>query len=281
MVAPVHVKQRADEARQLMSRPTHQEPAPEQSKEPDPPKERVDPTDYKKRFSLLLHSRDERYEQSQAEVDRLTRENDELNRRIAELQPPVESTSYRLSDEERELLGESGASVVESVTHHIDSRLKEQEERERVAEQKAYARFVTQVDNRIPGWREIQKDTAFLTWLEGVDDELKVTRQSLLDRGVELRDAELIGSVFDQYTTDAAGQSNPVHTPSPDLDPRSMESTGDVFEEWFGADEIADHYAEKTKMVRNRRNSGPEWEVVMDRQRRIDDAIQHRRVLKR
>ena len=283
MPAPQYVKQQADEARKLLSRADEapEEQTPEQ--EPSPtPTDRIELTDWENRYKLLRSSRDERFAKLSAEMETLRNENASLKEQVVSLQPKPEPQGFRVSDEDRELLGESGTTVVEKVTSYVDSQFESMAARQKAeadaAEEKRARLFLDDLGSQIPNWSVINKSPEFNRWLNETDKRLGVTHREVFDQHANNFDADELAKVFEQYLNRGGDQVAPRQELTPDPAVQTIEPSTEVFEEWWKAEEISAHYAEKNKLIRERRTAGPGWEAVMERQSRIDDAIANHRI---
>lgn len=114
----------------------------------------------------------------------------------------------------------------------IDQRLGETEGIARKshadAEEVKQERFEAKLDKQVPGWREIDKDAAFMEWLNSSPTRVAIVRQAMADY-----DATAIAEVFEQYTMlqgtgqqEQPNQAPPAEPASKKLEGKVAPSTG-------------------------------------------------------
>jgi hypothetical protein len=94
--------------------------------------------------------------------------------------------------------------------------------------------FIDVVTSLCPEWAQINVDQDFLTWLDGVDEFAGVTRQALLDRAKDARDAQRVARFFNGWKeakqSKATNSRNALESQIvPDSSSRSVPSAGKPF----------------------------------------------------
>jgi outer membrane murein-binding lipoprotein Lpp len=168
-----------------------------------------------------------RFDQSQANVQRLSQEVSQLHRLMAEMQathsaPAQADTKFdRLvtpeeeSDYGSEFLGVVGKKAKEELTPEIKAlRAKIAELEGRVqgvtssVVQDAREKMYQTLDSQLPNWRELNSNPEFLSWLNLPDAYSGAIRKELLNAAYQRNDALRVAAFFKGFISDEAA-TNP------------------------------------------------------------------------
>lgn len=291
MAVPKQVRASADEARAFMARAA--DPAPEEdvddTVESDPPMdkdetkesrpERIDPEDWKARYAALRNKQDSRLTEAQATIQTLQSENEDLTRRIADMQPPQE-TRPTIDDDDRELMGDTTASHIEKLNERLDKQAADAQAEAKAKSDREVQALIQEVDALVPNWRELNRDRAFLDWIKGQDEEVGETRQAIIDQATLNRQPTVIAYVYNSFIEQGtARQSESGHEPSPDPESLPTGDVPEVEEEWITGDELAKVTNAMALARRQNRMTGPAWDKLVARRKVIDAAIAEHRVI--
>lgn len=207
--------------------PKEEKPAepPKAEKQPEatpavaPPKADPPPVDWEARFKTLQGKYN-------AEVPRLTSELRALQEKLDAMesapkeQPKAPETKSLVTKEEIEDYGEDFSDFIRRVAREEAAQAAESVKPEieqikghvaQTEKQTAGARVYAALDQNVPGWRDINTDPNFLTWLQEVDPYSGSRRSDLLSQAFNAGDANRVMSFFKGF----AGQSTLVEPPTP------------------------------------------------------------------
>jgi hypothetical protein len=177
------------------------------------------PTDWEGRYKAMKG----RHDKAQEQIGALTADLSELRRTVAHLQAarpaapaqPVQIaagfTAEDLTDEERNDYGPDLLNVVEkvagrkiaSVIGAFEQKFGEIEQKvqgvTQVTQLSAKDRFTQSLTNRVPNWRQLNRDEGFLGWLDEMDQFSGQTRLALLQQAHRDEDAPRCAAIFEGY----------------------------------------------------------------------------------
>ena len=100
---------------------------------------------------------------------------------------------------------------------------------QQTAQEMAFGRYMAALDASIPGWKTVNDDPAFLTWLAEKDGFSGKTRHDLLAAAHEALDAERVAAIFTAYKPDlrtaspaAPAPQTPPAPAAPHIDPATL-----------------------------------------------------------
>lgn len=148
-----------------------------------------------------------------AEVPRYAQQLRELTQYAQGLEAKIESFNASIAPtssqdekdkEAAELFGEDLVNYIRQRAEAEASRRvaevkQSQQEVERRIAQSENDRFFAQVDAAVPNWREIDKDPAWLGWLEEYDPLLGAPRQAAIEQAVQSRDVTRVAHLFNAF----------------------------------------------------------------------------------
>lgn len=146
-----------------------------------------------------------------AEIPRLAGENKELKSKLTELEASLEALKSKpeplVKPEEIEEYGEGLIDVARRIAREelagkdaeINALKAKLDSLSNVTTQKVEADFFTSLTSMVPDWEQINQNPKFLTWLDEVDELTGETRQSLLSRAEQSRDAARTAKFFNAF----------------------------------------------------------------------------------
>lgn len=190
--------------------------APENSPSEEPPAE-TPPVDVTPQDDPNSETWQSRYNALQgkynAEVPRLHQQLRELSTYVQQVEAkvnaasPERSAAAPLTEKDREaaeIFGEDLVNYIrERAQAEADQRVAELKQSQQLVEQRIaqseHDRFFAQVEAAIPNWRDIDKDPAWLGWLEEYDPMLGAPRQAAVDQAVKTRDSSRAIHLFNAF----------------------------------------------------------------------------------
>lgn len=146
-----------------------------------------------------------------AEIPRLAGENKDLKAKLSELEVSLESLKNKpeplVKPEEVAEYGEGLIDVVRRTAREelaqkdseINALKAKIESLSNVTTQKVESDFFSSLTSMVPDWEQINQDPKFLSWLDQVDELTGDTRQSLLSRAEQSRDAARTAKFFSAF----------------------------------------------------------------------------------
>lgn len=146
-----------------------------------------------------------------AEIPRLAGENKDLKAKLTELEASLESLKNKpeplVKPEEIEEYGEGLIDVARRIAREelagkdaeINSLKAKIDSLSNVTTQKVEADFFTSLTSMVPNWEQINQDPKFLSWLDEVDELTGESRQTLLSRAEQSRDAARTAKFFNAF----------------------------------------------------------------------------------
>lgn len=148
-----------------------------------------------------------------AEVPRLHQQLRELTQYVQQVEAKVNTPSDpivptdRLNEKDREaaeLFGEDLVNYIrERSQAEAERRIAELKQSQQHVEQRIaqseHERFFAQVEAAVPNWRDIDKDPAWLGWLEEYDPMLGAPRQAAVNEAVKARDSARAIHLFNAF----------------------------------------------------------------------------------
>ena len=239
----------------------------------------IDPEDWKARYAALRASRDERSSSLEREMSELRAQNRSLNEKLQNATQADQAAEQKKFDEQAtNAFGEDGAKLFNQINSRIDDQAKAQQ-------LSSMSAFESNMDSLVPGWRQINVEPGFLQYLNGVDDVMGISRQAMLDRIVDGRDAESAAAMFRNYVATSNGQAQQRNgSQVPELETRrsgtSLGAEESLVEEWSES-EIADFYQAKSRLYQAGKLNNPEMLAkVQADEARIRSAMAEGRVYK-
>ena len=238
----------------------------------------IDPQDWKGRYAALRAARNDRVDTLQQQVTELTTQNRSLSEKLEKATRQDQAAAQKeFDDKAKTAFGDEGAELLNQINDRIDTRFDAQAKR-------TMSVFESNMDSLIPNWRTINVQPGFLQYLAGVDDVMGISRQTMLDKIVDDRDAESAAAMFRKYAAVANGvtqQRNGQQVPELNT---SRSSTGlgaeeNLVEEWSES-EIADFYQKKNRLYQAGKLRGAMLENVEADEARIRKAMAEGRVYK-
>ena len=239
----------------------------------------IDPEDWKARYAALRASRDERSSSLEREMTELRAQNRSLTEKLNQVTQVDQAAERKQFDEQAtKAFGEDGAQLFNQINSRIDSQMQAQQA-------SSISAFESNMDSLVPGWRQINVEPGFLQYLSGVDDVMGISRQAMLDRIVDGRDAESAAAMFRNYVATSSAQTQQRNgSQVPELaTQRSGALLGaeeSLVEEWSES-EIADFYQAKSRMYQSGQLNDPsKLAKVQADEARIRSAMAEGRVYK-
>lgn len=172
----------------------------------DPPPEDPNSETWQSRYNALQGKYN-------AEVPRLHQQLRELTQYVQQIEaklntpadPVAPTDGQNEKDKEAaELFGEDLVNYIrERAQAEAERRIAELKQSQQAVEQRIaqseHERFFAQVDAAIPNWRDIDKDPAWLGWLEEYDPMLGAPRQAAVNQAVKERDAMRAIHLFNTF----------------------------------------------------------------------------------
>lgn len=159
-----------------------------------------------------------------AEIPRLAGENKDLKAKLTELEASLESLKNKpeplVKPEEIEEYGEGLIDVARRIAREelaskdaeINSLKAKIDSLSNVTTKKVEADFFTSLTSMVPDWEQVNQDPKFLSWLDEVDELTGESRQTLLSRAEQSRDAARTAKFFNAFkktsSTWAANSAN-------------------------------------------------------------------------
>ena len=189
-------------------------------------KPRVDPEDYKERFSRYKATTDSTIHGLRNELSLERDRNGELAGRLKTLEEVIASnpaqpgTGFQLSEDELELLDEETAAVVAKIVDASVKPLKERQqftdgelERERNLRQaegvkKLHLDFQDRLTTRVPNALELDADPAFRKWLSQVDPDSGRVRLELARAAKQIDDVKRVATFYEDWIAEQ-GRADP------------------------------------------------------------------------
>ena len=146
-----------------------------------------------------------------AEIPRLAGENKDLKAKLTELEASLESLKNKpeplVKPEEIEEYGEGLIDVARRIAREelagkdaeINSLKAKIDSLSNVTTQKVEADFFTSLMSMVPDWEQVNQDPKFLSWLDEVDELTGESRQTLLSRAEQSRDAARTAKFFNAF----------------------------------------------------------------------------------
>jgi len=146
-----------------------------------------------------------------AEIPRLAGENKDLKAKLTELEASLESLKNKpeplVKPEEIEEYGEGLIDVARRIAREelaskdaeINSLKAKIDSLSNVTTKKVEADFFTSLTSMVPDWEQVNQDPKFLSWLDEVDELTGESRQTLLSRAEQSRDAARTAKFFNAF----------------------------------------------------------------------------------
>lgn len=222
-------------------------PAPQENTAPAPADDK--PVDWERRFSAMKG----RYDRAEGQVRQLSEQIASLNNIIATMQatttPPsskeAEDAIERLITPEEEndygqdflkVVGKKAKEELLPVIKKYEDKISELEARLQgvngYVAQDAKARMLEVLDDKLPDWREVNRNEDFLSWLQLPDLYSGDIRHNLLKAAYERNDATRVLAFFNGFLAEEAAMSpaeartEETRAPAPVLDPKSLAAPG-------------------------------------------------------
>jgi len=152
-----------------------------------------------------------------SEVPRFANENKELKTRLGQIESEVTQLKTKppeplVNQQEIDEYGEGLIDVARRIAREelnakqgeIDALKVQVQNLSDTSTNTAKNDFFKTLNELAPGWQEINEDPNFLKWLDGVDELTGETKQSLLSKAEQSRDASRVGKFFASYTKTSA-----------------------------------------------------------------------------
>ena len=206
------------------------------------------PVDWERRYNAMKG----RYERSEQQMHQLSEQIQSLQSVIATLEatkapPPRESdvkVERLITPEEENDYGQDFLKVVgKKAKEELLPEIRKYEDK--IAEleaklagvngyvaQDARGRMLSVLDDKLPGWREVNRDENFISWLQLPDLYSGDIRHSLLKAAYERNDANRVLAFFNGFLAEEAAMSpaeartEETRAPAPVLDPTSLAAPG-------------------------------------------------------
>lgn len=216
--------------------PAQQPAAPAAS--PEPPRE-----DFEQRYRVLQGKYNAELPRAREELDRVRRDAAEAARRADDLQRQIDELKRKpavqlVTDKEREEFGEDLLDVAarNTLARPEIARLIEDNQKLTVmvssleaklgatnagVVKTARERMFDALDAKVPNWRNINKDQAFLDWLALEDGFSGIDRMTLLRSAYDENDAARVARFFTTYVSETSADTRPSR-----IDPKDFVSPG-------------------------------------------------------
>lgn len=208
-----------DPAPKEADRGVNADPAPS-----DPPADttKTENADYwKQRFEVMQGKYN-------AEIPRLIEQVNTLNTQLQEVaqrgqkeDPPAQKPAS-VEEALSQLHDTYGSELTEALDRLVQARLKSVEDKvsnvETVTAQSAWDRFLGSLDTAAPGWRELNSDPGFLSFLDTPEEWTGAKYGALLESAYKSGDVIRTAKIFNQYKqmTGSNPQGQPDRQPTPD-----------------------------------------------------------------
>lgn len=224
------------------------EASPPPSQEASNPEGNDKPIDWERRF----HAMKGRYDRAEQQTRQLAEQIQSLQNVIATLEATKTKTSLEPSEQVAKLItpeeendygqdflkvvGKKAKEELLPVISKYEAKIAELEERlagvNGYVAQDARGRMLTVLDDKLPDWREINRDENFVNWLQLPDLYSGDIRHNLLKAAYERNDATRVLAFFNGFLAEEAAMSpaearqEETRAPAPVLDPKSLAAPG-------------------------------------------------------
>lgn len=233
-----------------------------------PPTEKVDPEDYKQRFSRYKASADKTIHELRTQLASEAQSSKQLRARMSLLEqklteaPKADETpawKEQLSQDDLEYLDEETLAVVAKVSGaavanklaamqtQLDSlesdRRAEKDLRAEQAQHDIRADFVNRLRSAVPDVNEIDNDQRFAEWLNGVDQLSGVERRRLAEQAMHSFDVNRVASIYNEWKAVNGTQD---HRESRVAPKRSADAAPVQTGQTYSRSDIKQFYADKS-----------------------------------